>query len=267
MLRSFARIVPAKGMASEARRAACATADAVSGAGTGFDAEAALHSTPRTKEGAEQLYDQWAASYDETLQRWGYPAPRRAAAIMAQLAREHGLEAELRGGGGGGGGSGARLLDAGCGTGMVAEALRAEGAGCELTGTDISAESLAHVRAAKPGLYDATAVADLDGALPFGDGRFSFVACVGVLSYVQDFGRCFAEFHRVARPGALIVLTHVTERYASDERGSRSALEAMVADKRWERLLVSEPEPYMPDNPVQEEAAKTVTYFAYRNNA
>ena len=33
---------------------------------------------------------------------------------------------------------------------------------------------------------------------------------------------------------------------------NKSALEAMVADGRWDRLLVSEPEPYMPDNPVEE---------------
>merc|ERR1719160_2367279 len=35
--------------------------------------------TPHTKEGAVELYDKWASSYDETLQSWGYVSHLRVA--------------------------------------------------------------------------------------------------------------------------------------------------------------------------------------------
>ena len=58
---------------------------ATGASGSDFDAEQALHSTPRTKAGAVELYDQWAPSYDETLAQWGYQVPAR----MADIMREH----------------------------------------------------------------------------------------------------------------------------------------------------------------------------------
>ena len=49
--------------------------------------------------------------------------------------------------------------------------------------------SLAQLAAAKRGLYAATHVVDLDATpkvpLPFADGAFGCVACVGTMSYVR----------------------------------------------------------------------------------
>ena len=43
----------------------------------------ALGATPKTAEGAKELYEVWAADYDEALVSWDYPAPRRVAEEVA----------------------------------------------------------------------------------------------------------------------------------------------------------------------------------------
>ena len=70
-------------------------------------------------------YDGWAESYLADLDRWGYQAPGRVARTVTVQRPQAGT-----------------LLDVGCGTGLVGQALRAAGCGAELTGLDISEASL-----------------------------------------------------------------------------------------------------------------------------
>ena len=254
-MRAAAMLVRSVSLASMPNSASCARRLLVAGA-TGaaeFDAEHALHSTPRTKAGAVDLYDQWAPSYDRTLERWGYQVPAR----MAEIMREHaGASSSL--------GLSDAVLDAGCGTGLTGAALREAGfAAC--TGTDISEDSLAHVQETKPGVYDRLLPCDLDTVLPFEARVFGFVCCAGVLSYVENFDTCFREFLRVTRHSGLICFTHVHEMWEQDARSVRSVASKLEAEGAWQQLLSSGPEPYMPRNPVAAEAAKTVRYFVYRN--
>ena len=225
---------------------------ATGASGSDFDAEQALHSTPRTKAGAVELYDQWAPSYDETLAQWGYQVPAR----MADIMREHADALALS--------TGDAMLDAGCGTGLTGAALREAGF-TTCTGIDISEDSLALVRAAKPGVYDSLLPCDLDAALPFEAHAFSFICCAGVLSYVENFDNCFREFLRVSKHSGLICFTHVHQKWEADERSVRSVAAALEAEGAWQQMFSSGPEPYMPHNPVAEEAAKSVRYFVYRN--
>ena len=99
-----------------------------------------------------------------------------------------------------------RVLDVGCGTGIVARRLtdRAGGAGT-VVGLDINEKmlELAETTAAKSQLEiewwhgDAT-------DLPFSDGTFDVVLCQQALQFVTDPSAAFQEMHRVLNPGGRV---------------------------------------------------------------
>jgi SAM-dependent methyltransferase len=95
--------------------------------------------------------------------------------------------------------SGARLLDAGCGSGRTLDVLARFG---RVTGVDISPIA---VRAARARGHDVREADILDMPLP--DGRFDVVTCLDVLEHIRDDRRALAELLRVTRPGGAIVLT------------------------------------------------------------
>ena len=100
--------------------------------------------------------------------------------------------------------AGRRVLDAGCGSGPLAEELRARGA--VVTGFDVSA---AMVDLARGRLGDDADlhVADLAAPLPFDDGAFDDVLASLVLHYLQDWSGPLAELRRVVKPGGRLVLS------------------------------------------------------------
>jgi predicted TPR repeat methyltransferase len=196
-----------------------------------------------TKSGeVADYYDEWADSYEESVGSWQYNAPRRSASLI----REH---AEHTG----------SIFDAGCGTGLTGRALKDEGFDTVI-GTDISPESVAI--AAKSGVYDRVTVLDLQAfPFPFTDNHFSAVNCIGVLTYIGDTGSLLEEFIRVTRDRGLVVFTHRTDIIASTD--FYSIVDGIEADGRWEKVLVSDPQPYLPGN--EDFADKIhVVYFVYR---
>ena len=208
----------------------------------------ALGLTPKTAEGAKRLYDEWAATYDEALLSWDYPAPSRVAETLAAL----------------GAGSASRILDVGCGTGLSGLALRSRGLGnaaspCTVTGVDISQASLAVAEA--KGCYAATRVVNLDEPLPFPEASFDFCACAGVLSYIENFSTFWTSLRDVLRPGGIAVCTHREVLWDEDDRSCRSAADELDG---WRLELCGEPEPYMPGNPDSSESVKRIRILALR---
>src|SRR5689334_4942135 len=109
-----------------------------------------------------------------------------------------------------GGFGGKRVLDVGCGGGILAETLAAEGA--TVTGIDPSEKSLAAARqhAKRSGLaidYRRGTAEDLSGAGL--EGTFDLVFAVDVLEHVDDLDRTISGIARVLAPGGgLGFLTH-----------------------------------------------------------
>lgn len=97
---------------------------------------------------------------------------------------------------------GTRLLDAGCGTGLVSLLARLRGA--HVTAIDASPGMLTVARERLPGA-DLRA-ADLQ-SLPFADGTFDVVLAVNSLFFAPDMGKAAREVARVARPGGRVVAT------------------------------------------------------------
>jgi ubiquinone/menaquinone biosynthesis C-methylase UbiE len=99
--------------------------------------------------------------------------------------------------------AGQRILDAGCGSGPLFEALRDRGA--IVTGFD---KSTGMLELARRRLGDGAdlQVADLGSPLPFPDGAFDDVIACLVLHYLEDWTEPLAELRRVLKPGGRLIV-------------------------------------------------------------
>jgi SAM-dependent methyltransferase len=98
-----------------------------------------------------------------------------------------------------------RILDAGCGPGWYADWFLARGA--DVTGVDVSPKmiELARQRTGGRGTFH---VADLGQRLDFlTDHTFDLVFSALALHYIPDWRTPLGEFHRVLRPGGLLIFS------------------------------------------------------------
>ena len=108
-----------------------------------------------------------------------------------------------------------KALDIGCGSGVYLEELLARG--FDTTGLDLSAEMLDSCRKRFEGRAEyedrlSLVRGDVE-TLPFQDGEFDLIVCMGVLGYLVTDERAVAEIRRVLRPGGYILLS-VTNLYS-----------------------------------------------------
>lgn len=135
-----------------------------------------------------EKYDTWAQRYDSDLATSYRDCPAQAAALLDQFAPHD-----------------ASILDAGCGTGLVAEALTALGH-TDLTGMDQSAEMLA--AAARKGLYQQLEQHDLhDAALPYPAGTFDAVTAIGVFTFNHVRPAALGKLVAMLKPGGLLIVS------------------------------------------------------------
>lgn len=98
---------------------------------------------------------------------------------------------------------GERVLDVGCGTGVLAFALARRCQPQQVCGIDFSSAYVAH--AARHNTDPRITFATGDAcALAFEDGSFDRVLALLLLHFVPDTARAVAEMRRVARPGAVV---------------------------------------------------------------
>ena len=149
--------------------------------------------TTESASGAETLYDRFAHLYDLTFKfnRYGYSVER--------YLRERALPLP----------EGARILDAGCGTGLLTLALlNVLERPAQITSVDLSNSSL---RTAERAVRRATTHARHQIhfvqanvlRLPFPDEAFNFIVTSGVLEYVP-LREGFDELNRVLAPGGYL---------------------------------------------------------------
>jgi ubiquinone/menaquinone biosynthesis C-methylase UbiE len=104
---------------------------------------------------------------------------------------------------------GERVLDAACGTGIVARAANSRvGATGQVTGVDLNPGMLAMARAmaGEAGEIIAWQEGNLE-ALPFSDGAFDVVLCQQGLQFCPDKAAAVAELRRVLRDGGRLALS------------------------------------------------------------
>ncbi len=100
--------------------------------------------------------------------------------------------------------AGLEVLDAGCGSGPVTEALRAKDA--VVSGFDLSPVMVELARTRLGDDADVR-VADLGAPLPYPDDRFDLVVASLALHYVKDWASALAELRRVLQPGGRLTVS------------------------------------------------------------
>jgi SAM-dependent methyltransferase len=158
----------------------------------------------RSPEDCLRVYRDWAASYDSGFAR-----------DMDYLLPAHVAGAFLAAGGGG------PVLDVGAGTGLLAEALRAQGFGAEIDAIDLSAEMLD--RAAAKGIYRALRTGDITAPLPLSGYRG--IVSSGTFTRGHVGPEALPHLLEVAEAGAQFALSINAAVYA--ERGFDRALAAL----------------------------------------
>ena len=148
---------------------------------TGPDLESAY--ALETPEDSKALYQSWAETYDQTFAKaMGYAAPARLAALFDERWRGKG-----------------RVLDVGCGTGLIAETLHAR----PVDGLDISAEMLGV--AAEKDHYEQLVEGDLTRSLDIPDATYGGLISAGTFTHGHVGPGALDELVRIAAPDALFV--------------------------------------------------------------
>lgn len=102
---------------------------------------------------------------------------------------------------------GERVLDAGCGTGLLLEQeALAVGSGGRAEGLDYSDDMLARARVRCADLPQVGLNQGSVETLPFDEASFDALSCTQCLLYVDDLDRALAEFYRVLKPGGRIAV-------------------------------------------------------------
>ena len=134
-------------------------------------------------------FDRFAETFDAVLEKLEYRAPALVGAALRRSATP--AQGVLE------------VLDAGCGTGLLAPRLRPYAR--RLVGVDLSPKMLE--KAAARGLYDALHAAELGSLLEASPMAFDLVAASDTLNYFGDLHLVLGAAARSLRPGGLLVFT------------------------------------------------------------
>lgn len=127
--------------------------------------------------------------------------------------------------------AGARVLDAGCGSGWYTERLLARGA--RVTAIDQSAELVRHARERVGGAAEVR-VHDLSRPLAFADdASFDGILSPLVLDHVREWDAVFAEFRRVLGPGGWLVFSAQHPAATAARLGLERYLDVVTVQEEW----------------------------------
>ncbi len=98
-----------------------------------------------------------------------------------------------------------RVLEVGCGEGMVIRYLAERAPGVRFDGVELDGEALARARARCP---DAALVQGDAYELPVRSRAYDLVLCLEVLEHLPEPGRALREVRRVSRGGCLLSVPH-----------------------------------------------------------
>lgn len=164
-------------------------------------------------------YDAWADAYDHDLlvgEGYGAVVARVVEAMLRHVQAE------------------ARVLELGCGSGLVGQALREQGY-TRLEGLDLSPGMLE--RARQTGAYRSLRIADLNAGIPEDAAVFGAVLAVGTLTYLEP--TVLADIHRVLVPRGQFAFTFQPAVHAT--RGFKKIEDRLLSEGHLRRLYTSEP--------------------------
>jgi ubiquinone/menaquinone biosynthesis C-methylase UbiE len=156
--------------------------------------------TETSPDPGQRHFDRWASSYDRSiLQRFMFGPVHRAVldAVSASCARPH------------------DVLDVGCGTGRLLEAVATRFGDARLTGVDTSAEMVAEARRKHEGDERFVFEQGNAAALPFPPESFDVVSSTMSFHHWADQAGGVREVSRVLRVGGLFALADIDAPFLS----------------------------------------------------
>jgi len=193
----------------------------------------------RNRQELEESYDAWAEEYDQDVLSYGYRSPSIVTGLIARYVKpEDGT-----------------ILDAGAGTGIVAEILTPLGYK-ELVAIDLSQRMLDLART--KGLYLDAKRMVLGKHLDFPDNRFVASIAAGVFTAGHAPAESFDELIRITKAGGYIIFTIRAEVYLNDDfKDKQNALEN---EEKWQLVEITDPFQSLP----REEPGAMLQGFVYR---
>jgi predicted TPR repeat methyltransferase len=173
-----------------------------------------------TVEELAQAYSEWAEDYEkDTLDIMGYVGPQNAVSMLDRhLASKQ-----------------VRVLDAGCGTGLVGQALNQMGYR-EIDAMDYSRDMLEQAK--RKQVYRRCFTEDMSQTLDVADNSYDATICVGTFTYAHVGPEAFDELVRITRPGGMICFTIRDGAY--QEYNYRARMLEMEAENIWKLIEMRE---------------------------
>jgi len=157
----------------------------------------------KTSEELLKYYQNWTDNnrYNKDMVNWDYTAPKETVSILRKYAFNKNF----------------KILDAGCGTGLVGIELKKYGYS-NIEGVDFSQSMLNLV---PQGIYKKIEKIDLNKPLKFKDNMYDVLMCVGTFTYGHVKPKALDELIRITKNKGLICFTineGIYEEYGFDKK-------------------------------------------------
>jgi len=157
----------------------------------------------KTTEEVMRYYDEWGIEnkYDQDMVDWKYSGPKETVEVFKNYAEIKDL----------------KILDAGCGTGLVGIELKKNGYQ-NIDGADLSKKLLELV---PQGYYKKLSQMDLNKSMDVKDNIYDAVMCVGTFTFGHVKPHALNEFVRIVKNKGLICFTineGIYEEYGFDKK-------------------------------------------------
>ena len=139
----------------------------------------------------EKYYDDWALSYDQTLQKWNYKAPLKAVNVISLL--KENIKSNL---------------DLACGTGMFAARLKKNYPNITIDGCDISSQSLKIAK--KKQLYRKLIKQSFEKKINI-TKKYDSVSMIGSMTYCKKPKTLFSLIFSYLKKDGIFIFTHIID--------------------------------------------------------
>ena len=173
-----------------------------------FSTSASHFLTLAPKDGGSKTYDKWASNYDEDVNSMNYVGYKSISSKWLSYNTKLGTNPT---------GLKHKIFDAGCGTGLVGEALVSTVPSdlIEIYGGDCSSKMLEKARSKS--VYADLQVIDLKKELPYEANSFDSVVCAGVFGIGHCGPECVPNLIRVLKRGCYLFATVYQQVYEENK--------------------------------------------------